>query len=519
MQAQGIPVHRFRLSFLALAALGAAIGSSASLAAPHAAGAQPAPGARPATATAPTAATAGDPGAELASRRTRLFEMLDDGVTLVLGAPEPRFDYLAWQQARPFRYLTGFLEPGAALVMVESGAERHEMLFVRDKDPSREVWDGARLGVLAVRDSLGIEGREISTLRSVLDQLLKQNTTLHVIGDFAARGEPRTAQDQYLDAIRVAHPDVKVSEVSSSVALLRGRKTDAELALLRTATEISARGHVAAMRAIRPGIGEFQVEAIAEGAWRAEGADGPGYESIVGSGPNATTLHYNRNGRIARDGELIVMDMAASFQGYSSDITRTVPVNGRFTAAQRDLYTLVLDAHKAAERQVRAGGPARAMTDSSSHVLRQGLARLGLIESPDATYDCGTAERARQCSQLSLYYMHGLGHGIGLDVHDPDQYYTTGTIDTGSAFTIEPGVYVRANLMEILADTPRNRSFKAKVGAAFTKYAGLGVRIEDDYLVTPAGVERASKGVPREIDEIEREMAKPRTALPVPRTP
>jgi Xaa-Pro aminopeptidase len=160
------------------------------------------------------------------------------------------------------------------------------------------------------------------------------------------------------------------------------------------------------------------------------------------------------------------------------------------------------------------------MTDSSNRVLREGLARLGLIESPDATYDCGTTQRARQCPQLSLYYMHGLGHGIGLDVHDPDQYYTTGRIDVGSAFTIEPGVYVRANLMEIIPDTPRNREFKARVATAFARYAGMGVRIEDDYLVTERGVERASSGVPREIDEVERELAKPRTTLlPVRRAP
>jgi Xaa-Pro aminopeptidase len=510
-------VHHIRIPILR----GIALAAFATVALPMVARAQraaretpPAPATREAARPAPL-----DPTGEYAARRASLFDALDDGVILVLGAPEPRFDYLAWQQARPFRYLTGFLEPEAALVMVEAGPERHAMLFAREKNPAREVWDGARLGVLAVRDSLGVEGREISTLRSVLDLLLKENKTLHVIGDFAARGQPRTPQDQFLDAIKVAHPEVKVTEVSSSVALLRGKKSRSELALLRTASEISARGHVAVMHAIKPGIGEFQIEAIAEAAWRAEGADGPGYESIVGSGPNSTTLHYNRNGRIARDGELIVMDMAASFAGYAADITRTVPVSGRFTPAQRELYTLVLDAHKAAERQVRAGGPSRAMTDSSNATLRQGLAKLGLIESPDATYDCGTPERARQCPQLGLYYMHGLGHGIGLDVHDPDQYYTTAVIDVGSAFTIEPGVYVRANLMEIIPDTPKNRAYKAKVAAAFARYAGMGVRIEDDYLVTAEGVQRVSAGVPREIDEIEREMAKPRTPLPVPRTP
>ncbi len=169
---------------------------------------------------------------------------------------------------------------------------------------------------------------------------------------------------------------------------------------------------------------------------------------------------------------------------------------------------------------MRAGGPAPAMTDSANAVLRPGLARLVLIESPTATYDCGTEQRARQCAQLSLYYMHGLGHGIGLDVHDPDQYYMTGTIAIGSAFTIEPGVYVRANLIDIIPDTPRNRQLKAKLAPVVARYAGMGVRIEDDYLVTDEGVERPSKGVPRELDEVERELAKPRAELlPIRRAP
>ncbi len=479
---------------------------------------------RPATsapsAPAPTSSGIADPADEHAARRLRLLEALGDGVILVLGANEPSPDYLPWQQARSFRYLTGFMEPDAALVMVERGPERHQMLFVREKDPAREVWNGRRLGVIAVRDSLGLEGREISTLRSVLDQLLKKNDTLYVVGDFAARDAARTRQDQFLDALRVAHPEVIVADADPAMQRLRGTKSATELAKLRIAAEISAKGHLAVMHAVRPDVGEFQLQAIAEANWRMQGADGPGYASIVGSGPNSTTLHYNVNDRIARAGELIVMDMAAQFEGYSADITRTVPVSGKFTKEQRELYQLVLDAQKAAERQVRAGGPARAMTDSSNAVLRSGLARLGLIESPDAMYDCGTSQRPRQCSQLSLYYMHGLGHGIGLDVHDPDQYYMTGTIGVGSAFTIEPGVYVRENLIEIIPDTPRNRQLKAKLAPVVARYAGMGVRIEDDYLVTEQGVERPSKGVPRELDEVERELAKPRTELlPIRRAP
>lgn len=153
------------------------------------------------------------------------------------------------------------------------------------------------------------------------------------------------------------------------------------------------------------------------------------------------------------------------------------------------------------------------MTDSATAVLRNGLARLGLIESPEATYDCGTAQQPRTCPQLQLFYMHGLGHGIGLVVHDPEQYTLTGTFGIGSAFTIEPGIYVRENLLTILPDTPGNRRLAAKIGPAVARYANIGVRIEDDYLVTPAGVERVSAAVPREIEGIEALLAKPRPPL------
>ena len=204
------------------------------------------------------------------------------------------------------------------------------------------------------------------------------------------------------------------------------------------------------------------------------------------------------------------MDMASFFDGYAADITRTVPVSGRFSAPQRAIYEIVLAAQKAAERQIHVDGPWRTLTDSASAVLSAGLASLGLIEGVGATYDCGAAERPRQCSQLTLYYMHGLGHGIGLDVHDPDQFATTGRIGVGSAFTLEPGIYVRANLLEIILDTPRNRQLTMRIGAAVAAHANIGVRIEDDFLVTDSGVLRPSGGVPRELEEVERELALPR---------
>lgn len=460
---------------------------------------------------ASTPATAQLPAAEFAERRAALIEALDDGVVLALGSREPVPDFLPYHQASPFNYLTGFQEPGAALVIVKRGGTVRQMLFVRASDPAQEVWTGPRVGVDGVRAAYGMEGRDAALLTAALDSLLKPGGKLHVIGQVGGRMTERTPNQQFVDALVATNPAIEVTDARRAVDRLRGRKSPAELERLRIAAEISARGHLAAMRAIVPGVAEFEVQAVAEYTWRREGGDGPAYASIVGSGPNTTTLHYNRNTRVAADGELMLMDMATFFDGYAADITRTVPVNGRFTPAQREIYAVVLAAQQAAERQIRVGGPARAMTDSATAVLRNGLARLGLIEGADATYDCGSAVRPRECPQLSLFYMHGLGHGIGLDVHDPDQYSTTGQIDVGSAFTIEPGVYVRGNVLDIIPDSPKNRALKARIAPAVARYADIGVRIEDDYLVTADGVLRASAGVPRELDEVEAVMALPRT--------
>ena len=464
------------------------------------------------------AAGAADAGAqipreEFAARRAALLDSLSDGVVLVLGGGEPVPDFLPFHQSRPFLYLTGVTEPGAALVMVKSGSTRREFLFVRAKNPAQEVWTGKRMGAAAARELTGVEGRDAALLRNVLDTLLTSHRTLHVLGDIGTRMTERSHHDQFIDAIRGADNALTVNDARRVLDRIRGRKSAAELERLRIAGEITARGHLAAWRLVQPGVAEYELQAIAEGAWRREGGDGPAYGSIVGSGPNSTTLHYNRSDRIAEDGEVIVMDLATFFDGYAADVTRTVPVNGRFSPAQRDIYRTVLAAQKAAERQIRVDGPARAMTDSSTATLAAGLAEVGLIESPTATYDCDTGAVPRQCSQLSLYYMHGLGHGIGLNVHDPDQYSASGRIGVGSAFTLEPGIYVRANLLEIIPDTPRNRTLKAKIGPSVATYANIGVRIEDDFLVTASGVIRSSAAVPRELEEVERELAKPRLPL------
>lgn len=463
------------------------------------------------------------PQSEYAARRDALVSSLPgDGVLVVLGAPEPVENYLTFWQSQNLRYLTGFLEPNAALVVVRRDGVGRAMIFVPPKDPAQEVWTGERLGVEGAKAQMGLEGRDAATLRRVLDSLVTGDATLYAVGDFSRGGgsdvpgeaPPRTAHDQCLDGLKSRNRNVKVTDVNDLVMRLRGRKSAAELALLRDAASISAAAHREAMRAIEPGMAEFEIQALAEYTFRRNGGDGPSYGSIVGSGPNSAILHYNRDDRFMQAGDVITMDMATYYGGYAADITRTVPVSGKFSPAQRDVYAVVLAAQAAAERLIKPGVRFAVLNESALGVIKNGLARLGLTESADATYECGVPAPGGRCPQWRLYYMHGLGHPIGLDVHDVD-VYSRGTLAEGSVFTIEPGVYVRANTVDVIPDVPANAALRAKLGPVVAKFANIGVRIEDDYIVTASGHNRITADVPRDIDAIEREMALP--AGPAPR--
>ena len=456
---------------------------------------------------------------EFAGRRADLAAKLPDGVFVALGGYEPAQDYLSFHQSASFYYLTGFKEPDAALLMIkQGGAVRSATMFVNPRQPSREVWTGTRVGVDGIGTRTGIRGRPANDLSKVLDSLAATGMPFSVVGEVGRGtdddGSPvfRSRDEQIVDRLKRKYPSLKVTTVNELVEQLRGTKSAAELMMIRNAVDITNRAHREVIPAIKPGMNEFELQALIEYTFRRNGADRPSFSTIVGSGPNSTTLHYNADDRFIGSTDLIVMDIGASFKGYAADVTRTVPASGIFTVEQRAIYQLVRDAQKAAERQATLGNSARLMTDSSSAVLAAGLTRLGLIESPGATYDCVAGAQPRQCAQLQLFYMHGLGHGIGLEVHDPEQYYYTGKIQPGSAFTIEPGVYVRERVLEEIPDTPRNREFAAKVRTAVTRYRHIGVRIEDNYIATTQGVEWVSQ-VPREIAEIEDMMKKGTTGV------
>jgi Xaa-Pro aminopeptidase len=513
-------MRAFRPHVLFTAVVAAAVATSHT----RSAAAQPARASTPPAARSVTGALPPIPHDEYAERRRALAALLPDsvGVIVVFGAGEPEEDYLRFEQAPDFRYLTGFVEPEAALVLVRRGpgAEAWDgTLFVQPNDPAREVWTGRRAGVAGARAATGLSARRAAELRPTLDSLARAAAAaghgVAVVGRLGGAPTALPADAQLVAALQREHPTLRVVPANGAMRRLRAQKRPAELARVRRAAEVTVEAQRAAMGLVAPGVNEYEVQALVEYTFRRRGADRPSFATIVGSGPNSTTLHYNANDRVMRAGEVVVMDIGASWDGYAADVTRTVPVSGRFTPAQRAIYQLVRDAQAAAERAAVTGAPWSAPVDSAQRTIARGLARLGLTEGEGATYDCGPAGSGpvRQCPQWSLYYMHGLGHGIGLDVHDPEQAIagpsaggTMPVIAEGSAFTLEPGVYVRARLLDdVVPDTPRNRQLADRIRDAVARHADVGVRIEDDYIVTARGVEWISRA-PRELDEVEAAM-------------
>jgi len=423
------------------------------------------------------------------SRRNRLAEKMQaagGGVAVIPTAEEKlrnRDTPYPFRFDSHFHYLTGFHEPEAVLVLI-AGHETRSVLFCRERDEGREIWDGYRFGPEQACEHFALdEARPIEQLDSALPDLLADQPILwfglgrdnawdrritQALNDVRGRGR---------SGIRAPH---SLCDAHALLDEMRVVKTTDEIALMRKAAEISAEAHSRAMRAARPDNFEYAVEAELLHTFRAAGSPGPAYPSIVASGPNACVLHYTENERRMRDGELLLIDAGCEIDGYAADITRTFPVNGHFSNAQREIYQLVLSAQHAAREQVRPGRDFNASHEAVLRVLSQGLIDLGLLQ--------GSLEQVLEEGGYRRFFMHRTGHWLGRDVHDVGDYKIDGqwrTLEPGMVLTLEPGCYIRP-----ADDIPE-------------AFWNIGVRIEDDALVTAEGCEYLTDGVPREIDDIE----------------
>lgn len=425
--------------------------------------------------------------AEFAARRQKVLAQLSDACLVIGAAPvalrnnDIEHEY---RQDSDFYYLTGFDEPQSVLVLRQT--EPRFVLFVRPKDPEREVWDGYRAGVEgAVKQHGADEAYPIAELATRLPDLLENHSRL--VTPFGRDAELDARVTDALAALRKRVKQRKwwPTELVDPAGLLhrmRLHKSPAELELMRKAARISADAHLAAMKHTRPGGWEYEVEALLRSHFRKAGAERLAYECIVGSGPNATVLHYRKNDRQMGDGELLLIDAGCEFGYYASDITRTFPVNGRFSAPQQELYEVVLAAQLASIDAARVGNTLDAVHQASVKVLTQGMVDAGLIAGP--------VDEAIETERFKKYYMHRTSHYLGMDVHDVGDYYVRGEpnpLTASEVITVEPGLYVS----EADADAPE-------------RFRGIGIRIEDDVVITSEGPEVISAGAPKSVDEIQR---------------
>jgi Xaa-Pro aminopeptidase len=424
--------------------------------------------------------------AQYAARRKRVLECIGEGIAIIPTAPERirnrDSDYL-YRFDSYFYHLTGFPEPEAVLVLL-GGDNPRSILFCRDKNPERELWEGIRFGPDAAKQEFGLdESYSINELDEHVPKMLANRTSLY----YAPGAEP--AWDGriigWLNAIRAQSRSgttapTEIRDVRLVLDEMRLFKDESELATMRRAADISSKAHVRAMRATRPGCNEFQIEAELLYDFRRLGAQYPAYWPIVAGGPSACILHYRENNAVLEDGSLLLIDAGCELDGYAADITRTFPVNGRFSTPQRQIYDLVLASQAAALAAVKPGNHWNAPHEAAVRVLAQGFIDYGLCQ--------GTVDEVLESEDYKRFYMHRTGHWLGLDVHDVGEYKRDGdwrVLEPGMTLTVEPGCYIRP------ADNVPE------------KYWNIGVRIEDDVLVTAHGCQVLTDATPKQARDIE----------------
>ncbi len=463
---------------------------------------------------------------ELAKRRAKVFARMDDKSVMVLFSAQPKIytndvDFL-YRQENNLYYLTNLKQKDATLILIKDGTRQREMLSLPKRDPANETWNGR---MYSSEDAKRVSGIKTVNDASELDAFLKaiKDKTLNSFsaeniylllpdGDRDADGMREFAKEnEFAKTLN----GFKVKNAQPIFANLRLTKSPVEIKFLQHAIDITTEAQERAMATANRAKWEYEVQAEVEYTFRRRNADYWGYPSIVGCGPNATTLHYEEAQSQVKQGDLILMDVGAEYEHYTADVTRTYPANGKFSKEQAEIYQIVYDAQEAAAKTLKPGAKFSEPSRAAAITLEQGLAKLGLITAVGAFVpgterevpDGKGAKHKFGTPQYFLWYMHGWGHWLGMNVHDVGGDGNT-VLQPGMTFTNEPGIYVREDALDYLPDTPETKAFIAKIKPAFEKYKNIGVRIEDDMLITDSGVEWMTKNLPRRMDEIEALMAK-----------
>ena len=429
---------------------------------------------------------------EFSARRQQLLANMGEGIAIIPTAPElirNRDSHYPYRFDSYFYYLTCFTEPESVLVLI-AGKQPKSILFCRDKDVEREIWDGFRFGPSAAKKQFGFdEAYSISQLDALLPKLMSNQAKLfYSLGaDVAWDGRVTTWLSQVKDLARtgVSAPE-SVQDVRQLIDKQRLIKSPYEQTTMRLSGNIAAEAHNRAMRFVKPNMHEYAVEAEFLHEFYRSGAQAPAYTSIVAGGANACTLHYNANNCVLNDGDLLLIDAGCELDGYASDITRTFPVNGKFSAAQKDLYEMVLNAQLAAIEVAEPGQHWNAPHEAALNVLVQGFIDFKLCK--------GSFDEVLETGSYRQFYMHRTGHWLGLDVHDAGEYKDKAgnwsLLEAGNTLTVEPGCYVR----------PADNAPK--------QFWNIGIRIEDDVLITKTGNEVLTKNAVKSVADIEGLMAK-----------
>ncbi|MGE0130895.1 MAG: aminopeptidase P family protein [Blastocatellales bacterium] len=479
--------------------------------------------------------------AELRARRQEVMKRMSANSIMVLFSAEPRVytndvDY-HYRQENNLYYLTGIRQDGATLILIPGAKRTREILFMPERDPRRETWNGRMMSDSEARDRSGVQEVWDSRLlngflaflapraeaaiakrgaaskpdaklteqwqnefQTLIEAVKTDQAEIYLLAPSNNRDLREYRQEyEFADGVKAATAGLKAKSAFPIFAELRQIKSPWEIKLMQHAVDISGEAFHRVFAAAAPAMYEYEIQAEFEYTFRRRNADNWGYPCIVGAGPNATTLHYITSQDRLDDGSLLLMDCAAEFDHYTADITRTIPINGKFTKEQAEIYRIIYDAQQESFKNARPGNfmsgndPKNSVHGRAAEVVKEGLLRLGLITS-------------KENNEFRTWFMHGTSHWLGMNVHDvgvPGKAFAPGMI-----FTVEPGIYIRPDALDVLPKTPENERFIAAVRPAFEKYKGIGVRIEDDVLITAGEPVIMSAAIPRKLEDVEATMAR-----------